>query len=309
MSGISTVVISYNEADNIARCLQSVAAFSDEIIVVDNGSTDNTATVLEPYADRVQLVTVKQNRGVSIGRNAGAARASGAWLLFLDADDELKPTAIKDFCAAAQDSEAGLIFGTVEQFDETTGKSRMRSGEACAGAPPFPAKMNIRGCVITTPGAAIVRRDLHERIGGYEKPWQPTEDRDYLLKCGVSAPFQFCEPAVIRKHHRKDSTVRQFSAKAIYWGMRVQIEFLDWCTERSLDTSFLEFSREQMVAEALDRALSYQDWPVSKLVTDYAREHRIGIAIHKRLFAHAMQTYHAFRCWTLKRPRVPEAQD
>ena len=78
-----------NEAGNLRRCLESVNGAVDEIIVVDTGSTDNTSLIAQEYGALVQTFTWKDN--FSDARNASLEKASGDWILFLDADEELAP--------------------------------------------------------------------------------------------------------------------------------------------------------------------------------------------------------------------------
>lgn len=88
---ISFIVPAYNIETYLAACLDSLLALSvaKEIIVVNDGSTDNTAAIMQDYADRyAEIKTVTQaNQGVSGARNAGLSQASGDWLLFVDGDD------------------------------------------------------------------------------------------------------------------------------------------------------------------------------------------------------------------------------
>ncbi len=99
---LSVVIPAFNEACLIERCLQSVAASLDanlrpgltwEIIVVDNNSTDNTACLARQRGARVVFEPINQ---IGRARNAGAAHASGDWLLFLDADSVLSPELLAD---------------------------------------------------------------------------------------------------------------------------------------------------------------------------------------------------------------------
>jgi glycosyltransferase involved in cell wall biosynthesis len=85
---LSVCVITYNEEANIARTLDSVKGIADEMIVVDSGSTDRT---LELARSRGAKVFVEQWRGFSTQKNAAMAKASGDWLLSLDADEEVSP--------------------------------------------------------------------------------------------------------------------------------------------------------------------------------------------------------------------------
>jgi glycosyltransferase involved in cell wall biosynthesis len=93
----TVVVPTYNRADTLPRALESVLTQSYEnleIVVVDDGSTDTTSDLLEHYDDPRLRVVSQPNGGVSAARNAGAAVASGAYLVFLDSDDELLPDAL-----------------------------------------------------------------------------------------------------------------------------------------------------------------------------------------------------------------------
>ncbi|MHC5190567.1 MAG: glycosyltransferase family 2 protein, partial [Planctomycetota bacterium] len=82
---ISVVIPAYNAEKHIARAIDSVLAQTrpaDEIIVVDDGSTDATAEVVRSYGEKVIFIQ-QENAGVSVARNAGIEAASGDWIAFL----------------------------------------------------------------------------------------------------------------------------------------------------------------------------------------------------------------------------------
>jgi glycosyltransferase involved in cell wall biosynthesis len=94
---ISVVIPAYNAGQFIDRAIQSVLAqtrCADEIIVIDDGSRDNTAEVVGQFADKVKLIR-QANAGVSAARNAGIRAATGDWVTFLDADDQWLPEYLK----------------------------------------------------------------------------------------------------------------------------------------------------------------------------------------------------------------------
>ncbi|MFA6428032.1 MAG: glycosyltransferase family A protein [Candidatus Buchananbacteria bacterium] len=97
MSQISIIIPVYNQANEIISCLTSIQqqTFKDfEVIVVDDGSTDNLALVLAPYQTKIKLI--KQiNQGAPAARNAGFALSQGKYLLFCDADVVLQPTMLE----------------------------------------------------------------------------------------------------------------------------------------------------------------------------------------------------------------------
>jgi glycosyltransferase involved in cell wall biosynthesis len=87
---ISVVIPAYNTAEHIGRAIDSVLGQSvaaNEIIVVDDGSTDGTAKVVAGFGDKVKYIR-QDNAGVSVARNTGIAAATGDWIAFLDSDDE-----------------------------------------------------------------------------------------------------------------------------------------------------------------------------------------------------------------------------
>ncbi|PAU82276.1 glycosyl transferase [Halovibrio salipaludis] len=83
---LSTIIITYNEADNIRDCLASVQPVSDEIIVVDSGSTDETVTIAKEFTDNI---TVTDWPGFGLQKQRALEQASGDWVLSIDADERL----------------------------------------------------------------------------------------------------------------------------------------------------------------------------------------------------------------------------
>jgi glycosyltransferase involved in cell wall biosynthesis len=285
---ISIIIPAHNMEHFLQATVESVLRQTHpahEIIVVNDGSSDGTGLVIESFRGRIRDVALSPNRGVSAARNAGAAVATGDWFLFLDGDDRLFPGALEAFSACIGRTAAGVIFGRVEQLDIHTGLRRERTFPGSAGDPPYPAKRNFFRSVIASPGAAIIRRDVHSAIGGYEKPWQPTEDRDYWLKCGVTTRFEFCDAFVLEKLYRLDS-VRIFSNKAVFWGMKVQFEFIEWCRNRNIDTAFLETTPAAITEHALRRAMQMHDGKVIRQILEYAKPLEVDLPLRTRCRIH-----------------------
>ena len=100
MMKISVVIITYNEAKNIGQCLKAAQLVADEIIIVDSYSTDNTRQIAEKY-DKVQFFEHKFE-GYGEQKNWGNAKASGDYILSLDADEVLSKTLIKSILEIKQ---------------------------------------------------------------------------------------------------------------------------------------------------------------------------------------------------------------
>jgi glycosyltransferase involved in cell wall biosynthesis len=88
MNSVSVVIITYNEAENIGRCLDSVNPVADEMIVVDSHSTDNTLSIAESKGAKVYT---RSWEGYSSAKNFGNEKATGEWILSIDADEALSP--------------------------------------------------------------------------------------------------------------------------------------------------------------------------------------------------------------------------
>lgn len=109
---LSIVIPAFNEERLIGRCLQSISTslvanftpcFTSEIIVVDNNSTDNTANLARQAGAQVVFEPINQ---IGRARNAGAAAATGDWLLFVDADSVLNPGLLADILRLIEDGKS-----------------------------------------------------------------------------------------------------------------------------------------------------------------------------------------------------------
>ncbi|MBO4540193.1 MAG: glycosyltransferase family 2 protein, partial [Clostridia bacterium] len=110
---LSIVVPCYNAANTISRCVESILRQSDsfeEIICVDDGSTDDTVKELLSFGDRVVIIK-KDHEGVAAARNVGLRRATGEWIWFVDADDEIMPGAVDAVRATVKDENDAICFG------------------------------------------------------------------------------------------------------------------------------------------------------------------------------------------------------
>lgn len=106
----SIIIPTYNRAHTIHRAIHSVLCqtYTDfEVIIADDGSTDNTQKIIEQFVDSRVHYVKQQNRGVSSARNLGFGIASGRYITFLDSDDEVMPDWLSHFINAFNNSNVG----------------------------------------------------------------------------------------------------------------------------------------------------------------------------------------------------------
>ncbi|WP_071527158.1 glycosyltransferase family 2 protein [Nodosilinea nodulosa] len=173
---------------------QTVAPY--EVIVADNGSTDNSLAVVEQYRDRLPRLTVidaARVKGASHARNAGARAASGVYLAFCDADDVVDQGWLEalgqaftrsDFLACRADNEM-LNSGAVNT-PESEGLQNFRT-------PFYPFA---GGC------ALAIRKDIHDAVGGFDETIPHLEDADYCIRVQMAGhTLVFVPDAVVHYRH------------------------------------------------------------------------------------------------------------
>lgn len=121
---VSIIIPAYNVEKYLARCLDTVLAQTYrniEIIVVNDGSTDNTLSIAESYSaiDNRIIIIVQENQGLSIARNVGVDASHGDYIYFLDADDFISKNAIENLLDFAEKNNLDIAEGrTVHYYDE-----------------------------------------------------------------------------------------------------------------------------------------------------------------------------------------------
>lgn len=123
---LSVIVPVYNVEEYLPRCLDSILAqdFKNyELILVDDGSPDNSAAIMEDYARRDPRIRQihKENGGLSTARNAGLDMARGKYVVFLDSDDYIEPHLFADAVRVAEETGAEQVMWNYQKVDDTQG--------------------------------------------------------------------------------------------------------------------------------------------------------------------------------------------
>ena len=158
-----------------------------EVVVVDDGSTDDSAERAESLDDpRVRLLRHERRRGVAAARNTGIAAARGAWLAFLDDDDLWSPTKLQTQLAAAHALGASLVFGGVVVLDERLEVDHVTRPAVDTGA-TLASDLLERNTIPAGSSNVLVATHLVRDAGGFDERLTYTEDWDLWLRIAGSA--------------------------------------------------------------------------------------------------------------------------
>lgn len=205
MARVSTIVAVYNGAATVDRALRSIFAqtFADnEIVVVNDGSTDATASVLARYGDRIRVIT-QPNRGLSAARNAGVRASTGEYLAFLDDDDEWMAEKLAR-CVPVLDADPDCALVYTLAFKVDTRGLPMGSPDARPDGAESPTMKELLAHPWNVvPSQFVVRRDVFERCGGfYERFVTSCEDLYFLLNARECGHFRCVPEPLLRKETR-----------------------------------------------------------------------------------------------------------
>ena len=175
---VSIVIPCYNNQDTIVETLDSIKNqdFSNfEIIIVNDGSKDNSEQIIKEYSNASSLkidVINQENSGPSIARNNGAGRASGNYLLFIDADDKIAPTYISECLDVFKNkSDAIIVYSEIELFEAETGKWELKDFKL----PDFLINNSIPIC-------GMMETSKFKEIGGFDLNISFTEDWEMWIR-------------------------------------------------------------------------------------------------------------------------------
>ena len=242
MPAVSIVVPTYNRAERLGETLRSVfnqTCQDFELIVVDDGSTDDTQKVVNSFP-RVQYISKQENHGVSRARNEGLALAKGRYICFLDSDDlwdekklqiQVQWMGDNPNCQVCYTDEIWIRKGVrVNQMN----KHRKYSGDIFRHCLPL--------CIVS-PSSAMLRAELFDEIGNFDESLPACEDYDLWLRIAEKYPFHFIEePLIIKQGGHADQLSRK------YWGMdRFRVAAL----QKLLDRNSLKGERLQLTRATL----------------------------------------------------------
>ena len=210
---VSVIIPTHNRWPMVRAAVDSVLAQSYrefELIVVDDGSTDRTATELASFGARLHYI-YQARSGVSAARNLGVRQSRGRLIAFLDSDDLWQPAKLQvqvSFMATRPEVQ-------ICQTDEVWIRHGVRVNPKLKHRKPsgdiFERSLEI--CLVS-PSAAMITRELFERSGGFDESLPVCEDYDLWLRIARDYPVPLIEQALVVKHGGHSDQLSQS-----VWGM------------------------------------------------------------------------------------------
>lgn len=244
---VSVVIPTYNRIRELKRALVSVYCQTHsphEVIVVDDGSTDNSAEMIaQEFPDASYFL--QPNQGVSSSRNVGIRQASGAWVAFLDSDDEWLPNKLAVQTGQLRDNPTMRICHTDEIWVRNGVRVNPMKKHTKFGGWIFQHCLSL--CLIS-PSSVLIHRSLFDEIGLFDERLPACEDYDLWLRICSCLPVLYVDkPLLVKYGGHTDQLSRQF------WGMdRFRIRAL----QRVLATGHLTHEDRNAALETLIRKAS-----------------------------------------------------
>jgi glycosyltransferase involved in cell wall biosynthesis len=213
---VSVVIATYNRCEMVREAVASVIAQTDaamEVIVVDDGSADDTASVLESFGSAIRLV-LQSHRGVSAARNTGIRAAAGEWLAFLDSDDLWLPRKLRVQLEFFRKHREFRICQTEEIWVRNGRKLNPKKYHKKPRGHCFPQLLE--RCLIS-PSAVMIHREVFAEVGFFDESLPVCEDYDLWLRIGYRYPIGLIEePLTIKRGGHADQLSNSIPAFDLY---------------------------------------------------------------------------------------------
>jgi glycosyltransferase involved in cell wall biosynthesis len=313
---VSVIMPAYNVAPYIGEAIESVLAqtFTDfELLVVDDGSTDDTAAIAKRFADgdsRIRLLR-QDNRGLAAARNTALRHARAGALALLDSDDLWMPRFLEAQLA---------MLDARPDVDIVTGNARTL-GSHEDGFParpwpdprPWPDLWTILGDELSVFIMSVLRRRVYDTIGGFDEMLRTNEDFDFWLRAAL-AGFRFArndEP--LGCYRRRDDSLSASEVRMLRGALRVYYKHRPALATnpkalRLLDDRVQQFEGDLVATEAR-YAISQQDFQTASRQLSALRERRGGTVVYfARLLAQWMPGL-LWRAYQIRRRRQTAAHE
>ena len=274
MSLISVIVPTYNRCAFLKEAIESVLKQTYqrfELIVVDDGSTDNTASVLSCYADKISAFSV-QHGGPSAARNYGIKAAHGDYIAFLDSDDLWLPGKLAAQMRFFHANPEARICQTEEIWMRNGIRVNPRQKHKKYSGWIFDKCLPL--CVVS-PSAVMMHRSVFARVGLFDEAFPACEDYDLWLRIAPFFPIYLIDkPFIIKRGGHGDQQSKNVSSLDLY-RIRALCKILNsgFLTSAQHDLALAELKKKCFIYAngCFKRGRKEEGEKIQKLPSDYNR--------------------------------------
>lgn len=284
---VSVIIPCYNQAHYLGEAIESILNQTYqhyEIIVVDDGSPDNTAEVAARYPG-VRYVR-QANQGLAGARNTGLRESKGEYVVFLDADDRLVPDAIKtNLNYMLTHSECALVTGQA-QFISSDGLIIPMTHRPSVSEDHYPELLRYNYILV---GTLLYRRDVLMSVNGFNASVPGCEDYELHLRLAREFPI-FCHDEVIMEYRQHEASMSRDSSHFLKQMLRVyDAQRKHVSGNRKFEEARLagrrmyqEFYGDRLAGEIRARVVSGEWQRATRSFMAFARYHPRGVLTHAR---------------------------
>lgn len=204
MTAVSVIIPVFNNQDSLERAVYSVIyePLVSEVIIVDDGSTDNSLKIVKDLASKHEIVKLivhplNQNKGATASRNLGLVNAKSVWIQFLDADDELMDGKIREQVASANSEISFIVGNAIDCFEDGHRHVRKFFRDPWAGL--ISGKLGITS-------ANLWNKKFLDKVGGWQESLTSSQEYDLMFRLlKENEKVGFCDMALTKIHRRKNS--------------------------------------------------------------------------------------------------------
>ncbi len=197
---VSVIIPAYNAQPFIAETVHSALAQTHtplEVIVMDDGSTDDTGRIVQSFQDTRISYHYKPNTGVADTRNQGFTLSSGQYIVFLDSDDIMLPDNLSLKVSALQaHQEWGAVYSAKIVFDHVTNEDhKVQRGK---GGHLLQSLLKFENGIFTAPSAYMFRRESIQKLNGYDPNMNTSADLELLVRLAQVSEIGYLDQPLVK---------------------------------------------------------------------------------------------------------------
>jgi len=227
---VSVIIPTYNRAYLFGKAIKSVLnqTYKDfEIIVIDDGSTDNTEEITRGFKDkRVKYIKkYKKNRGISVARNIGIKMARGKYIALLDSDDEWLPEKLDKQINILQSEspEVGVVYSNLCYIDEN-GNNMNRKLRISKKAEGYIYEDLLEKYCVSPPSSFLIKKECFNRVGLFDDLLSGQEDWDMWIRIAKYYRFTLIKIPLVKYRLHSNQISKNLEIKIIT-GKRILVKY------------------------------------------------------------------------------------